>query len=47
MASKVVEGTEKCAFGIGSQFDVSTKVKQKQGLSYLPWASAWAVFKKL
>lgn len=46
-ASKVVEETERGAFGIGSQFDVSAKVKQKQGLSYLPWASAWAVFKKL
>lgn len=47
MTAKVVEGTEKCAFGIGSQVDVSAKVKQKQGLSYLPWASAWAEFKKL
>ena len=27
--------------------DVSDKVKQKQGLTYLPWAAAWAEVKKV
>lgn len=27
--------------------DVSDKVKQKQGLTYLPWAAAWAEVKKI
>lgn len=34
-------------FKKGSKVDLTGKVKQKQGLSYLSWASAWAEFKKL
>lgn len=35
------------AFKVGSAIDVRAKIKQKNGLSYLSWASAWAEFKKL
>ena len=33
-------------FKQGSKIDVGSKVKRKNGLSYLSWASAWAEFKK-
>lgn len=34
-------------FKKGSKVDVSGKIRQKNGLSYLSWASAWSEFKKL
>jgi hypothetical protein len=39
--------SEESIFKQGSKIDVGNKVKQKNGLSYLSWASAWAEFKKL
>ena len=38
---------EKNVFKILNSIDVSGKVKEKNKLSYLPWASAWAEVKKL
>lgn len=36
----------KSVFGILNAVDVSSKIKAKNGLSYLSWASAWAEVKK-
>ena len=36
----------KSVFDILNAVDVSTKIKAKNGLSYLSWASAWAEVKK-
>ena len=37
---------EKSVFEVLNSVDVSNKVKDKNGLSYLPWASAWGEVKK-
>ena len=37
---------EKSVFQTLYDIDVSDKIKQKNGLSYLSWASAWAEVKK-
>lgn len=42
----VPQEMDKALFERGSKIDVRGKTKQKQGLTYLSWASAWAEFKK-
>lgn len=38
---------EKSVFETLSKIDLSDKFKEKNGLKYLPWASAWAAVKKV
>ena len=38
---------EQNVFEILNQVDVSKKIKQKIGLSYLSWSDAWAELKKI
>ena len=42
--SKSIEN--KSVFDVLSSIDVSDKIKEKNGLKYLPWAAAWAEIKK-
>lgn len=37
---------EKSVFATLSAIDVSGKLKKKNGMSYLPWSSAWAIIKE-
>ena len=37
---------EKSVFATLSAIDVSGKLKNKNGMSYLPWSSAWAIIKE-
>ena len=41
-----MENNEKSVFEKLNSVDVSSKVKTKNGLTYLSWASAWAEVKK-
>jgi len=43
----VTEQTKKSVFETLYAIDASSKIKKKQGLSYISWASAWAEVKKI
>ena len=39
--------SEKSVFAVLSEIDITDKLKQKNGMKYLPWSSAWAITKEL
>lgn len=39
--------SEKSVFAVLSAIDITDKLKQKNGMNYLPWSSAWAIVKEL
>ena len=42
----MAETKKKSVFDILSSIDISEYVKEKNGLSYLPWAKAWEIVKR-